>query len=145
MGEGLVQTQNLCIKCKTRRWMLLLPQEPLLLLHSHSKPYTANDSRAMGVGMRKLHLSLDFETAARPQSRPSAVSCQHRNTWQVKHIGIFVIVFLKLTSCCWGSWEPGSSRTNNGHILPPSPPVQIQTAGLQGVPREGDGNYRMLT
>lgn len=34
--------------------MLLSPQEPLLLLHSHSKFYMANSSEATGVGMRKI-------------------------------------------------------------------------------------------
>lgn len=139
---GFVQMQNLCIKCKTRRLILLLPQKPvlLLLLQSHSNSYTANSCGAMGASMRKLHLSLDFETVGSPPSPPFTVSCWYRNTWQVKHIGIFVIVFLELTSCCWGSWELSSSRTNNGAILPPLPLFQIQTTGLQGVSREWDGN-----
>lgn len=71
-GSRIVQIQNSCIKCKTRRWMLLSPQEPLLLLHSHSKPYTANGSRATGMGMRKLHLPLDSETVGSP---PSPLLC----------------------------------------------------------------------
>lgn len=140
-GSRTCSNQNLCIKCKTRRWMLLSPHESLLLLHSHSKSYMANSSEATGVGMRKI---TSFSGLCAP-SPPSAVSCWYRNTWQVKHIGIFVIVFLELTSCCWGSWEPGSSRTNNGGILPPLPPFQIQAAGLQAVSRERDGNYRILT
>ena len=66
MEAGLIQIQDLCIKCKTRRLIFLSLSEPLQLLQSHSRSHMVNGSGATGAAMEKITSLSEFWDTGEP-------------------------------------------------------------------------------